>query len=76
MFDEVMRILFNILTDLRPVSLKPDFPPIIAFMSCLSSSVKKGNFKKVWLRAKSTKTYLNLLVPSPMKSLYAASLTS
>jgi len=70
-----MRILFNTLIDLRPISLRPDFPPIIAFMSCLSSSVKMGNFKKVLLRARSIKPYLNLSVPSPMKSPYVASST-
>jgi hypothetical protein len=59
--DGMMRILSSSLITLRLAFLMPDLPPIIAFISCLSFSIKVGKLKGAQLRVRLVKTFLNLI---------------
>jgi len=62
MFDGMMRILSSSPIMLRLAFLMPDLPPIIAFISYLSFSIKVGKLKGAQLRVRLVKTSLNLFL--------------
>jgi hypothetical protein len=76
MYDGMVRILFSALTNLRPISLRLNIPPIITFINYLSLSVRIEKLKGVRLRAKSAKTFLNSSVPALIKVLTTTSSTN